>query len=378
MKVRQNEVRGIFSESDLKKIMGIVVGAILFNWALQNLPILFAFGRNIINTLTPLLLGLSMAFILNVPMRAMESKLPAYAKTPLRRPVSLLLAIALVFAAVLMALYIVIPEIVQTIDLLLVRLPGFIDRATEWGRQLPVKHPNLGVWVARMDLDWGSIERTALNFFQSGIAFIMSSILGIAATVFTGIFNLFLGFVFAVYILFQKENLTRQANKVLYAFLAEARADRIISLWALTNKTFSKFLTGQCTEAAILGLMVFVFMRLFNFPFAMVIAVLVTCTALLPIFGAFIAGLVGAFLILVTSPLQAFWFVVLFLVLQQIEGNLIYPRLVGKSVGLPALWVLAAVVIGGNLMGIAGMLVSVPLFSVLYELLRQSVSQRRR
>lgn len=366
----------ILDKNNIKKIVGIVAGAILFNWALQNIPTIYAFLGNIINPIVPLLIGLCIAFILNIPMQALESKLFINKKPKLRRPVSLLLTIVLMLAAVLMVLYIVIPEIVQTFEILLVGLPGFIDSVTAWGKQLPVKLPNLGVLISGMDLDWDNIEKTALNFLKSGATNIMNSIFSIATSVFNGIFNLFLGFVFAVYILFQKENLTRQAKKLLYAYLSEARADRIVSISTLTNKTFSKFLTGQCTEAVILGLMVFVSMSLFRFPYAMVIAVLVTCTALIPIFGAFIACFIGAFLILVTSPVKAFWFVVLFLVLQQIEGNLIYPRIVGSSVGLPALWVLAAVVIGGNTMGIAGMLVSVPLCSVLYVLLRESVVRK--
>jgi len=168
----------------------------------------------------------------------------------------------------------------------------------------------------------------------------------------------------------------RQAKKLLYAFLSETRADRFMEICSLTNKIFSRFIAGQCTEAIILGLMFFIFMSIFGFPYAVVISALVTCTALIPIFGAFIACIVGAFLILLTNPVKAFWFIVLFLVLQQIEGNLIYPRVVGKSVGLPALWVMTAVMVGGSTIGIAGMIISVPLCSILYVLLRESIDKR--
>ena len=309
-------------------------------------------------------------------MQVLENKLFKKSNARLRRIVSLLLTILLMLALVLLMLSTIIPEIGKTFETLFAMLPGFINSITVWGEQLSAKFPNLGVWLTEMNLDWDSIGKNVFNFLKSWFARIMNSTVIIVSSLFTGVVNFFLGFVFAVYILFQKENLARQVKKLLYSLVPEARADRFVSICALVNKTFSKFITGQCTEAVILGLMFFISLSLFRFPYAMAIAVLVTCTALIPIFGAFIACFIGAFLILVTSPIKAFWFVVLFLVLQQIEGNLIYPRVVGSSVGLSALWVMAAVMIGGGTMGVTGMLVSVPLCSVLYVLLRQSINKK--
>ena len=348
----------------------------MFNWTLQNMTTIFAFLGIIIKLTTPFLIGICIAFILNVPMRVLESKLPIKKYAKLCRSVSLLLTILIMLVLVLVVLFIVIPEIVQTFETLRAMVPGFIDRIAALSEQLSTKLPNLGTWLSEMEMDWNKIRQDVFNFLQSGAASILNSTVSIASSVFSGIFNFILGFVFAVYILFQKENLTRQAKKLLYAYLSEERTERIVSVCTLTNRTFSKFITGQCTEAVILGLLFFIFTSLFRFPYALVISVLVTCTAFIPIFGAFIACLIGAFLILVTNPVKAFWFVVLFLVLQQIEGNIIYPRVVGNSVGLPALWVMLAVTIGGSLMGIAGMLISVPLCSVLYVLLRESISRR--
>ena len=194
----------------------------------------------------------------------------------------------------------------------------------------------------------------------------------------SGVFDFFVSFCFAVYILTQKERLGTQARMLLYAFAPRPRADRVVEVAGLAHRTFSKFISGQCTEAVILGSLFAVAMTLCRMPYVLLISVLIAFTALIPIFGAFIGCGVGAFLILVDDPIQALWFVVLFLCLQQIEGNLIYPHVVGSSVGLPSIWVLAAVTVGGSLMGIAGMLVMIPLASVCYSLLRATTHARLR
>lgn len=205
---------------------------------------------------------------------------------------------------------------------------------------------------------------------------LFNSTVSLATSIFSGVFNLFLGVIFAMYVLMQKETLARQITNVLRAHLPDAKTDRLLEIGRLSNRTFSRFLTGQCLEAVILGLMFFVTMCIFRFPYALMIAVLIAVLALIPIFGAIIGCVVGAFLIFVGDPMQAFWFVVMFLILQQIEGNFIYPKVVGTSVGLPSIWVLAAVTVGGGVMDIFGMLVAVPLSSVLYSLLRDSTNRR--
>ncbi len=366
----------ILEKNNIKKIVTLVVGAILFNWALQNMSTIGGFFGNIVSVASPFILGLSIAFILNVPMRVIEKKLLKIKNTKLRRLVSLLMTIIIVLSVFIIVMFILIPELVKTIQTLIDRLPGFVNSVTTLGEQISSSLPNIGTWLSSLNLNWDSIGKTVFDFLKNGATSILNSTVNIASSILGGIYNFLIGFVFAMYILSQKENVTRQSKKLVYAYLPEKRADRVVSISSLVNKTFSKFITGQCTEAIILGLMFFVVMNIFRFPYALVISVLISFTALIPIFGAFIAGFIGTFLILVTNPIQAVWFIVMFLVLQQIEGNVIYPRVVGNSLGLPGLWVLVAVLVGGSTFGVTGMLISVPLCSVLYVLLRESVSKR--
>lgn len=204
----------------------------------------------------------------------------------------------------------------------------------------------------------------------------LSSTISVATGIVSGVGTFFIGLVFACYILLQQEFLKRQMKKLIFAYLKEKHANRFLQICALTYRTFSNFLTGQCLEAVILGMMFFVSMTILRFPFAVLVGVLIAFTALIPIFGAFIGCVVGAFLILTISPSQAAAFIVLFIVLQQIEGNLIYPKVVGGSIGLPAIWVLVAVTLGGSLFGIVGMLVFIPIVSVVYTLLKEDVNKR--
>lgn len=368
----------ILKKNSIKKIAALIAGGILFNWALQNMSTIGGFLSNIINVILPFIIGLCIAFILNVPMSQFERKLASIKNSTLRRLTSLLLTIIIIFALFLMIMFIVVPELSHTIETLMDKLPGFVNGVTALGEKISSELPNLNKWLSDMDvnLNWDSFGKTLLSFLKTGASGIFNSTVSIASLVFSGIYNFFIGFIFAIYILFEKENVTRQSKKLLYAYLPEKRCDSVINIFALVNKTFSRFITGQCTEAIILGLLFLVTMSIFRFPYALVTSVLISCTALIPIFGAFIACFIGAFLILVTDPIKAVWFIVMFLVLQQIEGNLIYPRVVGNSLGLPGIWVLVAVLIGGSTMGVTGMLIGVPLCSVIYVLLRESVGRR--
>ncbi len=360
----------------LKKITFIIAGAILLNWALQNMSPIGGFIGYIIKIITPFIVGFCIAFILNAPMRVIEGKLQGFKNPTLRRILSLLLTIILMVSLIILVMFIIIPELVQTIEALIDKLPGFVNRATLLGEKISSQLPNLEVWLSNLDLNWNEIGKNSLNTLKGGATSILNSTVSIASLIFSGIYNFLIGFVFAIYILFEKENLMRQLKKLLYAYLPEKRADRAVEISLLVNRTFNRFLTGQCTEAVILGLMFLIAMNIFKFPYALVISVLISITALIPLFGAFIACFIGAFLILVTDPVKAVWFLVMFLILQQIEGNVIYPRVVGNSIGLPGLWVLVAVLIGGSTMGVTGMLISVPLCSVLYVLLREDVGIR--
>ena len=229
-----------------------------------------------------------------------------------------------------------------------------------------------------MELDWGALSQKAIRLAQSWGGALMSSGGGVIGGVVSGVSTFLIALIFSFYILLQKERLARQGRQCLYALLPETAADQVLDVLRLTERTFSSFLSGQCLEACILGTLFVVSMSLFHMPYALLVGVLIALTALSPIVGAFIGCAVGALLIAISNPLQALGFIVLFLVLQQIEGNLIYPHVVGSSVGLPSIWVLAAVTLGGKLMGIAGMLFFIPLCSVLYALFRRFVLRRLR
>ena len=371
-----------WNRKQIRVLFALVAFGVLLFVGLQNLGTVWGFVQILIGLLMPFIIGLCIAFILSVPMRAVETHLfrPLDKKCgriwrKIRRPlatVTLLLALGVLAAAV----FLIIPELGRSLRTLADSIPGFIARAQAWLTELAQKYPQWQDWINDLQLDWNAIAQKLLAFAQSGAVDLFNSTVSLATSIFSGVFNLFLGVIFAMYVLMQKETLARQITNVLRAHLPDAKTDRLLEIGRLSNRTFSRFLTGQCLEAVILGLMFFVTMCIFRFPYALMIAVLIAVLALIPIFGAIIGCVVGAFLIFVGDPMQAFWFVVMFLILQQIEGNFIYPKVVGTSVGLPSIWVLAAVTVGGGVMGIFGMLVAVPLSSVLYSLLRDSTNRR--
>ena len=258
------------------------------------------------------------------------------------------------------------------------QVPAAFDRLYRQLLSLEQYWPQFEGVVNQLDIDWRSLSQKAIQLVQSWGGSLLSSGGGLIGGVVSGVSTFLIGLIFSLYILLQKEKLARQGRQVLYGLLPERRADRTLEVLRLANRTFSSFLSGQCTEAVILGTMFVVAMTLFRLPYALLVGVLIALTALIPIVGAFIGCGVGALLIAVADPWKALVFVVLFLVLQQVEGNLIYPHVVGSSVGLPSIWVLAAVTLGGKLLGVGGMLLFIPLCSVLYALFRDYVKGRLR
>jgi predicted PurR-regulated permease PerM len=372
-----------WNRKQIRVLFALVAFGVLLFVGLQNLGTVWGFVQILIGLLMPFIIGLCIAFILSVPMRAVETHLfrPLDKKCgriwrKIRRPLAATVTLLLALGVLAAAVFLIIPELGRSLRTLADSIPGFIARAQAWLTELAQKYPQWQDWINDLQLDWNAIAQKLLAFAQSGAVDLFNSTVSLATSIFSGVFNLFLGVIFAMYVLMQKETLARQITNVLRAHLPDAKTDRLLEIGRLSNRTFSRFLTGQCLEAVILGLMFFVTMCIFRFPYALMIAVLIAVLALIPIFGAIIGCVVGAFLIFVGDPMQAFWFVVMFLILQQIEGNFIYPKVVGTSVGLPSIWVLAAVTVGGGGMGIFGMLVAVPLSSVLYSLLRDSTNRR--
>ena len=351
-------------------------------WGLQNLAVLLAALRALLSLASPFLLGCAIAFILNVPMRAVERRLPAGAGGA-RRPLAFVLTLVLVLGVLALAGLVIVPKLGEAASSVAQQAQRFFIRLPAALAGLAERLPELQTALSGLDVDWQALSGKALELLQElGTSLVNSGMGGVASGVslvggvVSGISTFFIGLVFAVYLLLQKEKLGGQARRCLYALLPERAADRVLEVAALSNRTFSSFLSGQCLEAVILGSMFTVSMAVLRMPYAVLVGVLIALTALIPIVGAFIGCAVGALLILLSSPMQALAFIVLFLVLQQVEGNLIYPHVVGSSVGLPSIWVLAAVTVGGKLMGILGMLVFIPLCSVVYALFRRYVRDR--
>ena len=369
------------NRKNVKTLLGIIAFAVLLNWGLHNTDQAMRIFQLALGLLLPFLVGGAIAFILNTPMRRIEGLLfPAgksgAAAARLRRPVSILLTLLLVAGIMTVVTFLIIPELGRSMDTLRAGIPAFAARAQQWTAQLSVRWPEIAQALQALQVDWNKITQSLMSFLQAGASSLINSTISIAAAIFSVVFTGVLSVVFALYLLAQKEQLAAGAANLLYAWLPTGKADRIVRIARLTNRTFARFLSGQFTEAFILGLMFFVVMSILGFPFALMISVLVGITALIPVFGAFIGCFVGIFVIAIQNPIQAVWFLVLFLVLQQVEGNLIYPKVVGSSVGLPSVWVLVAVTIGGGMLGVVGMLIFIPLCSVIYTLVKESTAAR--
>lgn len=330
--------------------------------------------------LSPFVLGAAIAFIMNVPMRALERQLSFIRKDGLRRTAAIILTFVIIFLVIAGIIWLLVPQITDTIQSLIPKLTDFFLRLEKMLFAFLEDNPELLQWVSSttglQNLDWSGLIKNAATMLKNSVSVIATGAFSAVGGVTNAIVDLVIGLVFSLYCLARKEILARQGRRILYAFLPEHFCDEAIRVMRLTNSTFSNFISGQCLEALILGCLFAVAMAILKLPFIPLISVLIAVTALVPIVGAFVGCFLGAFFILVNDPFQALIFVAMFLVLQQIEGNLIYPKVVGTSIGLPGMWVLVAVTIGGDLMGIAGMLVMIPISSVLYTLLREFTTKR--
>ena len=368
------------NRGNMKKIRGLILFTAAVCLAAVKMDILLEGIFFLLGILRPFIYGAAVAFVLNIPMKAIEKGLFSKAKNPkvdkIKRPVSIFLAFAAVVLVIVFVTVTVVPQVTKTMIELGNKIPQFLVDAQIWLEELFASQPQLIALLEEFDpaqMNWDSIVNTVIDFLKNGLGNVVSSTVTVASTIIGGVVNIFVALVFSFYILAQKEKLGSQFKRMLHAYFPQKAYDKVLEVASLAGRNFSSFITGQCTEAVILGTMFVVTMALFGFPYAVMVGVLIAFTALIPIVGAFIGCFVGAFLIMVDNPVKAIWFLVLFIVLQQIEGNLIYPHVVGSSVGLPSIWVLAAVSVGGSLMGVAGMLVFIPLTSVAYALFREFV-----
>lgn len=370
-------------EVNKKTIFRIFLGTaacIILYWLLnerESVRVVMSAGLDI---LSPFITGGCIAFILNVPMRFFENKLTAINGDGMRRTVALLLtfvSVAIVLGGVFLLL---IPQLIETVKLFLPAVYEFLLDIGVYVDKFLTENPEVMELIQTAEggntFNWASLVQNVVALLGDGITTILQSAVSTIGSVASFAMDLFVAIVFAVYCLFQKETLARQGRKLLYAFTKERFADRIVHILRLSNSTFSNFLSGQCIEVCILGVMIAVAMAILKLPYIPLVSVLVAVTAFIPIVGAWVGCVVGTFFMLVNEPMQAVWFLIMFLVVQQIEGNLIYPKVVGTSIGLSGMWVIAAISIGGDLFGVVGMLLMIPLASVVQTVLREEVAIR--
>ena len=368
-------------DQELKNGMILVAFGIVLYIVLSHFSIVLQILKQILSIFSPFLLGLIFAFILNVPMNMIEKRLDKKKKgkvlnPSLKRGISLSISVVTVLLIFIFVVALIIPDLGKTVTSFANQLPTVITETEKQIENLSQDYPKIKEWTDKIDLNPEGLKIQLEGFLKNIGSGLLTTSVSFVFSVISGVANLIIAIIFAFYVLAEKEKLAIQFRTVLKAFIKEKYVKRFFKVTELANKTFSKFISGQCLEACILGGMFFIGMILLHFPYALSISVLVSITALIPIFGAFIAMVIGALLISVTSFSSAFWFIIFFLFLQQIEGNLIYPKVVGNSVGLPAIWTMMAVTVGGSCFGILGMLVSVPISSILYALLKDYINRK--
>ena len=367
------------SLNEMKKWIILVLVGVLAFWGLNNLKVIGDVFNTIWNVFFPFILGGVLAYILNIPMVKVEilirKLIPDKKEEKLHgliRFLAILLSLLLLVAVIAVVALLLIPELVENIELLMKNIPALIDKAEVFVLDLVGKYPEIQSQVKDAFSQTGNVT----SIISSVLNYVVNGVVGFVGSLVSGFVTVFTALIFAIYMLSQKEYLVDGAKKLVYAYTDKKKAKKIMDIGSLTNKTFSSFVSGQCVEAVILGTIIYVVSLLCGFPYALLIGVLTAVTALIPIFGGFIAAGVGAVLIAISNPLQAVIFIAVFLVVQQIEGNFIYPKVVGKSVGLSPLWTLLAITVGGNLFGVVGMLIGLPLASVVYTLIKGNVKEK--
>lgn len=364
------------SEKSMIKYIFLIAALVL---CIMNIRQIYHVTAGVVRITFPLILGGVVAYILSIIMTRLEKVyFPASRNRFINksRPwATLLLSMTLIGALIFFVINMVVPELARAIQALARIVPEYLDRlAADLSdhQELPLT----AEFIRGLQIDWESLGRQAVSYAGRGISGMVNSAVSAVSSLVGAVFNFFIAVSFAVYIITGKDKLKRQINRAAAAFVPEGWRDKISILLTVMNECFSNFMIGQFTEALLLGILCTLGMLLLRFPYATAVGTLVGVTALIPIFGAWIGALVGAFLILVVSPTKAVMFLVFVVVLQQLENNLIYPRVVGTSIGLPGIWVLAAITLGGGVGGVAGMLVSVPLTATIYKLIKLAVDER--
>ena len=332
----------------------------------------------IAGSLISLLIGGVIAYIVNILMSFLESHYFADSNKKYviksRRPVCMIVSFLIVLLIVVLVIALVVPELIKSISRIINRLPVAFRNLSE--NELITKYlPMISEYIS--NINWNEIVNRAQRFFTDNFGGMAGNLISTVSTVFSSVLNFVLGLIFSIYLLLSKDRLCAQAKEIMEHYVKKSWNEKIQYVLTILNRNFHRFIVGQCTEAVILGVLCAVGMVIFRFPYAIMIGVLVGFTALIPVVGAYVGAAAGIFMMLTISPMKALMFVIFIVVLQQLEGNLIYPRVVGNSLGLPALWVLVAVTVGGGIGGVIGMLVAVPIVSSIYQLVQNDVRKRR-
>ena len=365
------------NNSDLKKWLILILVAIVAYWGINNLATVGSVINTVIDIIFPFILGGALAYILNIPMSFFERKFTrtekkkkAKKKIKLKRILAIILSVIVIIFILTLIITLIVPELVNIFNLLIDNIPYYVQEITKFAQNYSQELPNINNFLQNLEVE--NLKKEAID---QGIKLLTSSI-SVITNVFSGIATFFIAIFFAMYILIDKEKLKEQTKKLIKAYLGEKRAEKIINVGRISNNIFRSFFTVQCLEATILGVLCILGMLILRIPYAVPIGVLVGVTALIPVVGCFIGIIIGAILILSINPVKVITFIIFVLILQQVEGNVIYPRVVGSSVGLPGMWVLVAVSVGGSLGGILGMLIGVPIASIIYTLVKKDVNKK--
>lgn len=363
-----------------KKVLFYITFTICMLVGLSRLDVIFGVVNYIFKLFMPFLLGGCIAFILNIPMKFFEHIGEKLIKNKrlqiIIRPISIILSALLIGTIIFIVCVVILPEFVNTIVTLFNSLSTFAIRVQSDINKLSETYPQLSHYLGTLEIDWTNIDDHIISFMRELANRLFSSTINIVGSILSTVMTFVIAFVFSLYLLYRKEVFAGQMKQLLYAFLPMNRADRICTIFSMANRIFAGFISGQCTEAIIQGVMFYVALRIFNFPYALLISIFIAFMSLIPIFGSYISSWCSAFLIFMISPIKALAFLIMFAILQQLEDTFIYPHVVGSSVGLPSIWVLVAVTIGGSLMGIVGMLLCIPVCSLCYAILREHVKKR--
>ena len=365
------------NKKNIKRILLLIACAILLYWGLNNLSVLGGLLSSILSLFSPLLIGVGIAYVMNLLLMAIErlwdkalKKAPELWRVKLKRPICLTLAFLLFLGIIFAIIFILIPRLEEAGTNLVANVPTYITQIQIWWDNLMAFAADHGITLPELSMNVEDATKFITKLLTSNGDSVVNTTINITTSILGALVNVLLALVFSVYMLAQKEKLLAQSKRLLLAALPKKAGERTMHILKLTNGAFSSFVTGQVTEAFILGTLCCLGMLILRLPYALPVSVIISFTSLIPIFGAWIGAATGAFLIVFVSPVKALTFLIFLLILQQVEGNLIYPKVVGKSVGLPGLWVLAAVTVGGGAFGVLGMLLGVPVCSVIYALVQ--------